>query len=122
MQNSAQPFTTIAEMDGGDRNFKSYLMVVGREFCNDKWQPRSQGGIRPPGHLVLMDKENNYVRMTIWSSTFAPEGLRRSQNVDYWPEVNKFLDHFVLGATYEFSGLVSKDVKEQYVTTKAMCI
>lgn len=104
-QVSSQPVKTIDDMDFGERKFRGFFMVVGREYFNPNWVVRPHfRNRRPPAHLFLRDKEDKYVQLAIWIGSF-----QLSENDDDQVEAgNAFLNSFLLGATYEFSSLCSK--------------
>lgn len=103
-----QPHKVIDDIDYGDLNISAYFMVVGRETFNPQWtSPPNGKARRPPAHIHVMDGNGKYAQVTLWINLFSSFGVDEDARVIAG---NKFINNFLLGATYEFSSLYARQL------------
>lgn len=110
VQATEQPYKIIDELQEGETKFKAIFMVVGKELCNPNWKPEANKIHRPPGHLKLRDKNNKYIMLTVWASLWKRVAQTDFQQMEY---ANRFMSSFLLGGTYEFSFLCTRELVRQ---------
>lgn len=107
LQTPKQPAKIIDELEEGEKMFKCFLMVVGKELCSLDWKPEKGKLYRPPGYLKLRDRNDKYIMMTIWANLWKGIAPTDQQQADF---ANRFMCSFLFGATYEFSFLNSREL------------